>query len=397
MHLLFVTSLVPDGQPSTGYEIANAAIIDGLRRVGAKVTVLGFTWPDGRPLEPESTVVLGQVDVRTDSASGVQKLRWLGHAVATGLTFSSVKLRAVTREAVREAIRSVGPFDAYVLNAVPLAGAFEDVFTDRPQIFVAHNVEHRSAAENAAAAKSLVERLMFQREARLLEALERRLCARAAFVFTLANEDISALGLGGSGRALALPLVTRAHAPEPSVLPIAHDLALIGTWTWQPNRIGLEWFLSEVRPRLDPSISVAVAGGTPADLASAWPDVRFLGRVPDAVDFVKSAAVIPLVSRAGTGVQLKTLETFELGMPSVATPRSIRGIADIPANCTVADDPAQFALAVDAAVVRARSGDRMLLDGRAFHAAQAHRLDAALAEGLQALASRLENKARSAA
>lgn len=397
MHLLFVTSLVPDGQPSTGYEIANAAIIDGLRRVGARVTVLGFTWPDKSPLEPESTVVLGQVDVRTDSASGVQKLRWLGHAMATGLTFSSVKLRAVTADAVRAAIRSVGPFDAYVLNAVPLAGAFEDVFTDKPQIFVAHNVEHRSAAENAAAAKTLVERLMFTREARLLDSLERRLCARAAFVFTLAAEDIGALGLAGSGRAAALPLVTRAHAVAPANLPIEHDLALIGTWTWQPNRIGLDWFLSEVRPHLDASISVAVAGSTPADLQAAWPGVSFLGRVADAAAFVQAASVVPLVSRAGTGVQLKTIETFELGLPSVATLRSVRGIEGVPDNCVVADDPPAFARAVEDGVSRARSGDRMLLDGRAFHAAQIRRLDAALAEGLGALAARLGSSARTAA
>ena len=32
MRLLFVTSLVPCGTPSTGYEIANEAIINGLRR-----------------------------------------------------------------------------------------------------------------------------------------------------------------------------------------------------------------------------------------------------------------------------------------------------------------------------------------------------------------------------
>ena len=35
MHLVFVTSIVPDGSPSTGYEIANAAIVNALRRAGA--------------------------------------------------------------------------------------------------------------------------------------------------------------------------------------------------------------------------------------------------------------------------------------------------------------------------------------------------------------------------
>ena len=52
MHLLFVTSLVPQGIASTGYEIANKAIIDGLRRNGARVTVLGFTWPGREASNP---------------------------------------------------------------------------------------------------------------------------------------------------------------------------------------------------------------------------------------------------------------------------------------------------------------------------------------------------------
>ena len=45
MNLLFATSIVPDGGLSSGYEIANAVIVDALRRAGAHVTVLGFVWP----------------------------------------------------------------------------------------------------------------------------------------------------------------------------------------------------------------------------------------------------------------------------------------------------------------------------------------------------------------
>jgi len=386
MHLLFVTSLVPDGEPTTGYEIANAAIIDGLRRAGARVTVLGFTWPGKRPSDPENTILLGEVDVRTDTAGFTQKLLWLRRAVAAGLTVSSVKLRVISEARLREAIASAGPFDAYVLNGVPLAGAFEHVFRDKPSIFVAHNVEYRSAQENAAAAASLVQKALFAREARLLRGLETRLCDRADFVYTLAEDDGKTFGLPPA-RFAALPLVTRREISPRPLLPVAHDLGLIGTWTWAPNRIGLEWFLREVRPLLDSGIGIAVAGGTPADLRSAWPGIRFAGRVPDATAFVESSAVIPLVSRAGTGVQLKTIETFELGMPSVATSRSVRGIASLPANCVVADEPVAFAAAVSAMIAGVRNGDRQRLDGRAFHASQLQKLDAAIRRGLDSLTS----------
>jgi hypothetical protein len=382
MHLAFVTSIVPDGTLTTGYEIANAAIIDGLRRAGARVSVIGFTWPGRQPAEPESTAVLGSVDVQTETASTKQRLLWLGRAVAEGQTFSSVKLRQPGEAGIRVALGSIEPFDGYVLNGVQMAGAFPDLFADKPSIFVAHNVEHQSAAENAAAARSLVERLLYMREARLLKRLEDRLCRRADFVFTLAEEDRGALGVATDRRSAMLPLTTRrTAAPAIPNRDIRYDLALIGTWTWQPNRIGLDWFLQEVVPHLSASTTIKIAGRAPAGLRSPHPGVEFIGRVEDATAFVRGAKVIPLISRAGTGVQLKTIETFELGLPAVATRMSLRGIDHVPNNCTIADDPVTFA----GALAEACAQPRRDADGQAFHAQQVQALDRQIRRGLDAL------------
>ncbi|RWE89338.1 glycosyltransferase family 4 protein [Mesorhizobium sp.] len=381
MHLLFATSIVPGGALASGYEIANAAIIAALRRAGVRVTVIGFTWPGKPASDPQNTIVLGAVDVRTEGASSQQKLAWVAKAMLSGLTFASVKLRVVTDSEVRAAVERAGPFDGYVLNSVQFAGAFERLFADRPSIFVAHNVEHRSAQENAAAAGGLFQRLLFRREARLLKAMEERLCSRARFVLTLAEEDRSALGVASDDRSAALPLVTCAEAPvqnEPRRIDC--DAALIGTWTWQPNRIGLDWFLINVVPHLRPDFRVRIAGGVPSGLTSAHPGVEFVGRVPDAQAFVRGAAVIPLISTSGSGVQLKTVETFELGLPSVATSHSLRGIDHRPVNCVVTDDPVAFAGALESAVADVRD-----VDGSAFHRRQVKALDAAIRLGLEKL------------
>jgi len=380
MHLVFVTSIVPSGKPTTGYEIANAAIIDALRRAGVRVTVMGFIWPSAAPSEPDNTIVLGEVDVRTDNASGAQKAAWLLKAMSAGLTFSSVKLRAVTPETVRAKLAAVEPYDGYVVNAVQFAGAFEGLFEDRPSIFVAHNVEYRSAEENAAAAQGLMQKVLYGREARLLRRVEARLCRAARFVWTLAEEDRALLDVARPDRSSALPLVTQLDPPPSgSARATSCDAALIGTWTWQPNRIGLEWFLQQVVPHLPDGFRVRIAGKTPSDISSPHPGVEFVGFVPDATEFVRSARVIPLISRAGTGVQLKTIETFELGLPSVATSRSLRGISGIPANCVIADDPRSFAEALVAAAQEPMAD----ADGRGFHAAQRTALDREIARGLE--------------
>lgn len=383
MHLLFATSIVPDGALASGYEIANAAIIAALRRAGARVTVIGFTWPGKPASDPQNTVVLGAVEVRTESASSLQKLAWVAKAMLSGLTFASVKLRVVSDSDVRAAVERAGPFDGYILNSVQFAGAFEKLFGDRPSIFVAHNVEHRSAKENAAAAGGLFQRLLFRREARLLKAVEERLCRRARFVFTLAEEDRSALGVASDDRSAVLPLVTCAEPPvQNETRRIDCDAALIGTWTWQPNRIGLDWFLENVVPHLKAGFRVRIAGGMPSGISAAHPGVEFVGRVPDAQAFVRSAAVIPLISTAGSGVQLKTIETFELGLPSVATSHSLRGVGHRPVNCVVTDDPVAFAGALEAAAADIRD-----VDGSAFHHRQVKALDAAISRGLKKLGS----------
>jgi hypothetical protein len=224
-----------------------------------------------------------------------------------------------------------------------------------------------------------MQKVLYAREARLLRQMEARLCGAARFVWTLAEEDRELLDIARVDKSSALPLVTQLAPPKTGAArrPTC-DAALIGTWTWQPNRIGLEWFLGEVVPHLPLDFRLRIAGKTPSDISSPHPGVEFAGFVPDATDFVRSARVIPLISRAGTGVQLKTIETFELGLPSVATSRSLRGISGVPVNCVVADEPRAFA----EALVKAARSPMADADGRGFHAAQRAALDREIARGL---------------
>lgn len=386
MHLLFVTSLVPDGHATSGYEIANQAIIDGLRRIGVTVTVIGFTWPGKAASDPENTIVLGSLDVRTATADRQTKLRWVAGALAGGHTISSVKMRAVSETVLRQAMASHGPYDAYVLNGVSLPGAFPALFNELPSLWVAHNVEFKSARENVESAEGQLKKLFFRREARLLETIERNLAQNARFVFTLAQEDRAPLGVNSPERSAVLPLITTASAPiAPKNRKIHYDAGLIGTWTWEPNRVGLEWFVREVAPLLPLDFKLGVAGQMSSPMENAPPCIEFLGRVPDAKAFVNSCAVIPLVARGGTGVQLKTIETFEAGLPSVATNLSLRGINSRPANCDITDDPQTFANLLITKANDIKTGKTLDLDGRSFYEAQRNALDAALNIGISTL------------
>lgn len=387
MHLVLVSSLVPVENPSSGFDIANRAVLDGLCALGHRVSVIGYLQPGQSVAVDGETYLLGELEVANAKVGAATKLCWLATAILNRTTLSSAKMLKTGAEHIEMLLQGLRPFEAIILNSVQLPGAFSAAFQKHPTIYVAHNVEADSALENAASASGLLERFLFRREAGLLEQVERRLTQAASAIWTFAEADRFGFGHAVSDRATVLPLVTRWELPENGVerLP-EYDLALIGTWSWKPNRIGLDWFFSKVVPLLPTDMSIGIAGQMPDVPAVSHPGLRFLGRVPDARTFVETGAVIPLISRGGTGVQLKTIETFELGMPSVATRASLRGISEIPANCSIADDPVEFAQLLTGKVAQVRAGNRQHLSGAAFHRAQKARLLATLERGLAGLA-----------
>jgi hypothetical protein len=381
--LAFLTSLAPTATPDTGFEIANRAVIDGLRAQGHVVRVFAFARPDDVLAADPDLVLLGRMEIENQRVGAARKLGWVASALRRGLPVACAKLR-VSGSGVIERIRADGPFDAIVASGATMIGAYSRVAELAPVLFVQHNVEHRSALQNAAFADSLALKLMFRREAARLERLERTLCASARFVWFLAEEDRAVFAAETGPRAAVMPLLHAGAVAPPAGEP-SHDVGLIGTWTWEPNLIGLRWFLREVAPFLPRGFRVAVAGRTPSGL-EAPSNVALLGRVPDAGRFLAGCRTVALASRAGTGVQLKTIETLQAGLPAVATSLSMRGVATRPSNVVVEDDPRRFAAAAMALVEDVREGRQGRIDGAVFAKAQAAAQEAALAAGLRSLA-----------
>lgn len=388
MRLAFLTALIPVEKPDTGFEIANAAILAALRAAGHEVTAFGFRRPDEMPADPDRSVVVDALAIENAEVGAVRKLQWLAKALTSGLPVACAKLRLAGEGRLVEAVRERGPFDALVLNSVMLPGAFPELLTLGPCVLVEHNIEHVSARQSSLHAGNRATAWLYAREARLLEAIERRLWDAARFVWTLAEEDRAALGPRIQGKSAVLPLVSGASGAAPAPAGAArpeplHDIGLIGTWSWAPNFVGLDWFLREVVPLLPGDVGVAVAGRLPEGLA-APAQVTLLGRVPDGDAFLRSCRIVALTSRAGTGVQLKTIQAMQLGLPAVTTALSCRGFTELPENFTLADAPRDFAAALVARLGQIRRGDPQRADGAGFIERQQAALSAGLARGLKA-------------
>lgn len=385
MKLAFITSLLPTTKPDTGFEIANVAILDALRAAGHAVTAFGFARPDDVLRPDPASVLFSRMTIENHAAGRGRKAAWVVAALVSGLPVNCAKLWLEGRNKVVATVKAAGPFDAIILNSVTMAGAFPALRDIGPALLVEHNIEYLSAAQNAAQSRNPALRWLFGRESDKLRALETSLAASCRFIWCLAEEDRQMLGAAAAHKSAVLPLVsTSAGQRLGETNQPAHDIGLIGTWTWEPNLIGLKWFLAEVAPLLPKQLRVGVAGRIPDGLA-APPGVELLGRVPDATAFLADCSVTALVSRAGTGVQLKTIETLQLGLPAVATTLSMRGLSTVPENIVIADDPAAFARHLVEHVAGTRTGKVRRLDGGHFMATQMQTLLDAIDKGLSAV------------
>ncbi|GGD06282.1 glycosyltransferase [Aureimonas glaciei] len=392
MHLLFISSLLPDGNAASGFELANRAIVEEYRRQGVRLTLAGFRRPGSAAAAP-GDIDLGELAIENAAVGRGRKLAWLAHALWAGLPISAAKLAVLDPRILRRRLAAAGPFDGYVLNSVQMPIAYPFLLADRPSVFIAHNVEHLSAEENARDARSWAARLLYRREARLLAISERRICGRAAVIHPLSRDDQRLLGLGQHPACHPLALsIGRSTLPDTGRR--TQDIGLIGTWSWAPNRRGLDWFVEEVVKLLPADLRIAIAGRFDGPPPPAPANVRFVGRVEDAQAFIKASHVVALATRGGTGVQLKTIETFEEGMPAVATRAALRGVDHTPDNVRVADEAKDFAAALVAMVAGARAGTVRRGNGFAFMLGQRHALSAAVRRGLADLTALLEPAGR---
>ncbi|MGI9364442.1 MAG: glycosyl transferase, partial [Rhizobiaceae bacterium] len=182
MRLAFFTSIITDGEPKSGYEIANEAIVAGLRQLGHDVVVVGFKLPRQAAVADDNLIVLDERDLENATASLSTKLDWLRWALTKDLPFAAAKLASFSRSDLDRIIAQYGPFDAHILNSYQMPAAFPQLTATR-FCYVAHNVEYRSALQNSESSKSRFERFMYQRDARLLKSLERTPCENSSYVW----------------------------------------------------------------------------------------------------------------------------------------------------------------------------------------------------------------------
>ncbi|MGE0509476.1 MAG: glycosyltransferase family 4 protein [Acidimicrobiia bacterium] len=271
-----------------------------------------------------------------------------------------------TARAVREVAAS-GRWDVVYIDHLGMATHLQALRQAAPGarfVLEEHNVESDFFVQFAKEAPRWA-RPIARLEARVAQRAEVRVLRSMDAVVTISASDRDMLRemIAGGSTAARQPLVVDVL---PQVVPnepgVRHErrerpvLAYVGSLSWRPNRIGVSWFVTEVWPLVVaqvPAARLIIAGtgigrgadGAPDDWKAPGVDVR--GFVDDLGEIFASSFVLVAPTFGGSGVRMKLLEGFKVGLPIVTTADGASGL-DIEdgRELVVADDPAATAAAI---------------------------------------------------
>lgn len=178
---------------------------------------------------------------------------------------------------------------------------------------------------------------LYQRDWRLLQAYEGRICREFDHVLAVSEEDRNALMEVAKKTNLSM-IVAPIAIDTDEVKPIERNLdskrlVSIGTMFWLPNVDGILWFAREVYPLIQAKMSEVtfdvIGARPPAEiqaLASDNPGIRVHGYVENPLEYVENAAVMVVPLRAGGGMRVKILNALAQAMPIVTTTIGCEGI-----------------------------------------------------------------------
>lgn len=381
MRLAVLTMRLFD-QPRTGGELCTARLLHGLAQDGHEVTVIGRGQAPRQTTARMRYLSLGGGVPAFDDMPWPRRLYTPLAALASGRPMSTQRLHSPgTSRQVRRHLSQMGAgLDALIVDHLQALDWVTDALPWLPPpMVVMHNLEAEIYLERARdlprqQLRSRLDRWMLHREARLLDRLQQQALQHGSVIACLSGHDAQRMrelaahcsdpanvavlpGYPLTAHPPATPTEVAAHGLSPPAVaqalaqlpPGARRIGMVGTWTWAPNRAGLQWMLEQVHPQLPPHCHLVLAGSGLNGITLP-PRTLALGRIETVHSLYQAMDVVAIPSVRGSGVHEKAIEAIGAGLTVVATPHALRGLEQgLPGNVHQAQDAAAFARACETA------------------------------------------------
>ncbi len=329
--ILAVTSQLPWPLDSGGH-IRSFHLLRALaRRFNVRLVTGSFGGTDSTPFEAEG------IHVRMVPLTRMPAPRDLGRvAMASVSGTPSVCYARHSHHALSAAVLeefSVARPDLLYLDHLDSFQVIDTV-PSVPTVIDLHNVYSTLVSRTGDGRRAAV-RAYLRREARLLDAVERKAVTRADAVMAVSTSDRDHFVAIGGRNVHVIPngVDCPHYAPRTLHRFSGPPLVLyVGALSWQPNADAVSFLAQKVLPELRtrvPELRIrAIGRGAGSELLRLRhiPGMEILTDVADVRPHLSEAHVLAVPLEAGGGSRLKILEAFAAGLPVVSTPIGAEGL-----------------------------------------------------------------------
>jgi glycosyltransferase involved in cell wall biosynthesis len=346
LKILYVTSVCPYG-PACGAQIRVQNIGLRLRRLGRVSLVIApieDVDPEGLSRARAEFETVHVAEVRPEKLAGFkERLRFEADP-----TFLNTYFSAARPEDGEILHRMMPEHDVVWVHTIRTANEFR-VFKWPRSVIDIDDLTSRFYASRTRSDPGAIRRMLNARMTLIWRRREK--CLQKRFdVLCVCSENDRRYLAGGPG-----VHVVRNGFASPSQPPVRRPaaparLGFIGTFKYLPNRLGVDWFIKNVWPRVKqavPDSRLRLVGlESDAGLPRMGPDIDAFGYVDDPAQEIAtwSAMIVPI--QAGGGTRIKIAEAFSRKCPVVSTSLGAYGYeSGGGSTLLLADRPAEFAAA----------------------------------------------------
>ena len=330
--------------PTSGARVRNHFLWKNLKQLGVEVRILGLDREPGLrfspgPVSVESEFLSFERDDPLDRA--INSLLYSYHQ----WPFSKALAKRVDEVAAEWNPQVIHAEEFRMASYLP---AMRGKKSPAKQTATLHNVESNLLRSTGSSSYPLVKPLIEKIHLLNLLRFEAKLARDADLLFAYSQIDLQAyrkLYRNGNWSFTSGGADVRHRRPAPEVKDAR--LLLLGSWNYQPNLEGLQWFMSRVRPQISEKARITVAGSHASK--SLQEKIREAGMsfvdTPSDLEVLygsHSMAAVPLLS--GSGTRGRILEAASFGRAVVTTPKGLEGLEfEKGEGVLVADSSDEFA------------------------------------------------------
>ena len=217
-------------------------------------------------------------------------------------------------------------------------------FSNAKFVYRAHNIEHEIWQQLAKKERNFIKKYFLKLLAKNLKTKELELINSVDFILPLSSKDEVDIKNINKNPSFHIPVSIDIQKQKIDFSSVS--LCFIGSFNWIPNREGIVWFIKNIFPRIKenyPEISINIAGRESEKIneLKGLDGVNVKGFVKNSSDFLLQNGIFIAPLLSGSGIKMKVLEAFSIGLPCVLTEIAAEGL-DLPASINISKTADEF-------------------------------------------------------